>query len=96
MSIRPDIHSQTKKTIYSVYNYFKKLSIDKSNLEVANFFKQTQQMTAEACEVSIATVRRITSEARVANRPVFDRPSRKIKVDGRLPVTTLYRPLKNR
>lgn len=63
MSIRPDIHSQTKKTIFSVYKYFKKLSNDKSNLEVANFFKQAQQMTAEACEVSIATVRRITSEA---------------------------------
>ncbi|KAF0745140.1 DDE 3 domain-containing protein [Aphis craccivora] len=63
MSIRPDIHSQTKKTIFSVYKYFKQLSNDKSNLEVANFFKQAQQITAEACEVSIATVRRITSEA---------------------------------
>lgn len=63
MSIRPDIHSQTKKTIFSVYKYFKKLSNDKSNLEVANFFKQAQKMTAEACEVSIATVKRITSEA---------------------------------
>jgi len=63
MSIRPNIHSQTKKTIFSVYKYLKKLSNDKLNLEVAHFFKQAQQMSAEACEVSIATVRRITSEA---------------------------------
>jgi len=63
MSIRPNIHSQTKKTIFNVYKFFKKLSNDKMNLEVANFFKQTQQMTADACEVSLRTVKRITSEA---------------------------------
>jgi len=63
MSVRPDIHSQTKKTIYSVYKYFKKMSNDKTNPEVANFFKQAQQMTADACEVSVVTVKRITSEA---------------------------------
>lgn len=38
------------------------MSNDKSNPEVANFFKQAQQMTAEACEVNITTMRRIMSE----------------------------------
>jgi len=48
------------------------MSNDKSNLEVANFFKQAQEITAEACEVSIATVRRITSEASKFKRRNFD------------------------
>lgn len=63
MSCGPDIHSQTKNNIFNVYKYFKKLSNDKTNPEVVNFFKQSQQMTADACEVSIVPVKCITSEA---------------------------------
>lgn len=33
-----DIHSQTKKIIFSVYNYFKLLANDKSKPEQANLF----------------------------------------------------------
>jgi len=46
-----------------VYKYFKKLSLDTSNPEIATFFKQTQAKTAEACDgVSEKTVKRITAE----------------------------------
>lgn len=62
MSRRVDIHSQTKNTIFNVYNYFKKLSNDKVNVEVANYFRHTQQITVDACGVSLSTVKRITSE----------------------------------
>ncbi|XP_060855104.1 uncharacterized protein LOC132946628 [Metopolophium dirhodum] len=62
MSSQCDTHSQTKKTIYNVYKYFKKLSLDTSNTEIATFFKQTQAKTAEACGVSEKTVKRITAE----------------------------------
>jgi hypothetical protein len=41
MSLHSDTHSQTKNTIYNVYKYFKKLSMDSSNPEIATFFKQT-------------------------------------------------------
>jgi hypothetical protein len=57
-----DIHSQTKNTIFNVYNYFKKLSNNKVNVEVAKYFCQTQQITADACGVSLSTVKRITTE----------------------------------
>jgi len=62
MSIRPDVHSQTKNTIFNVYNFFKKLTNDKNNPVVATFFRKSQEMTAEACGVSVGTVKRITSE----------------------------------
>lgn len=57
-----DIHSQGKTIIFSVYSYFKKLSNDSSHPEVSTFFLQTQQKTAEACGISIGTIKRITSE----------------------------------
>ncbi|VVC30439.1 Hypothetical protein CINCED_3A016052 [Cinara cedri] len=62
MSIRLDVHSQTKNTIFNVYNFFKKLANDKNNPVVATFFRKSQEMTAEACGVSVGTVKRITSE----------------------------------
>jgi len=64
MSIRPDIHSQTKKTIYNVYNFFKTLTSKKEQPEVANFFRQCQERTAEACAVSLSTVQRICKESK--------------------------------
>jgi len=60
--VRVDIHSQTKDTIFKVYNYFKKLSKDQTNPEVAKYFSLPQSVTAEACGVSLSTVKRITSE----------------------------------
>lgn len=59
--VRADIHSQTKETIFNVYNYFKKLSKDQTHTEVAKYFHQPQQITADACGVSLSTVKRITS-----------------------------------
>lgn len=60
-----DVHSQAKKIIYSVYSFLKKLS-EKEDLD-ANFFKKTQDVTAEACGVSIRSIQHICSEAR---RPI--------------------------
>jgi transposase len=57
-----NIYSQKKNTIFNVYNYFKKLSNDKVNVEVTKYFCQTQQITADACGVSLSTVKRITTE----------------------------------
>lgn len=62
MSIRSDVHSQTKKTIFNVYNFLKKLSNDRNNPVVATFFRKSQEITAEACGISVSTVKRITSE----------------------------------
>lgn len=59
-----DTHSQTKNTIYNVYKYFKKLSTDSSNPEIATFFRRTQVKTAEACGVGERTVRRIIAEGK--------------------------------
>ena len=64
MSTRPDIHSQTKKTIYNVYNFFKTLASKKDQPEVANFFRLCQERTAEACGVSRSTVQRICKESK--------------------------------
>lgn len=61
-SVHGDIHSQGKHIIFNVYTYFKNLSKDSSQPEVANFFLQAQQKTAEACGVSRRTVQRISSE----------------------------------
>jgi len=57
-----DVHSQSKKIIYSVYLFLKKLS-EKEDLD-ANFFKKTQDVTAEACGISKRTIQRICLEAR--------------------------------
>jgi len=62
--VRVDIHSQTKDTIFKVYNYLKKLSKDETNPEVAKYFCLPQSITAEACGVSLGTVKRITSEGK--------------------------------
>jgi len=69
MSIRPDVHSQTKSTIFNVYNFFKKLANDKNNPVVATFFRKSQEMTAEACGVSVGTVKRITAEGAKETAP---------------------------
>jgi len=85
MSLHSDIHSQTKNTIYNVYKYFEKLSMDSSNPEIATFFKQTQTKTAEACGVSEKTVKRITAEgnksssASQADCPKFTSPRKTYK-----------------
>lgn len=85
MSLQSDTHSQTKNTIYNVYKYFKQLSMDSSNPEIATFFKQTQTKTAEACGVSEKTVKRITAEgnksssASQADCPMFTSPRKTYK-----------------
>jgi len=61
-SSHQNTHSQTKNTIFNVYKYLKKLSMDSSNPEIATFFKQAQSKTAEARGVSEKTVKRITAE----------------------------------
>lgn len=70
---RVDIHSQTKQTIFSVYNYLKKLSNNKPNPEVANYFRQTQKITAEACGVSLSTVKRITKASNLLKPAIFNK-----------------------
>ncbi|KAF0688845.1 general vesicular transport factor p115, partial [Aphis craccivora] len=57
-----DIHSQSKKIIFYVYNYFKNLAKDSSQPEVSKFFLQAQQKTSEACGIHIKSVKRITAE----------------------------------
>ncbi|VVC42664.1 Hypothetical protein CINCED_3A012861 [Cinara cedri] len=59
-----DTHSQTKKVIFHVYNYFKTLAGDKGNPKISNFFRQTREMTAEACGVSVACVKRVCAEGK--------------------------------
>jgi len=56
-----DTHSQSKKIMHSVYVFLKKLS-KKTDL-TADFFKCTQDITAQTCGVSFRTVSRIRSEA---------------------------------
>lgn len=62
-----DIHSQSKKIIYSVYIFLKQLS-EKSDL-TADFFKSAQVITAQACGISHRTVKRICAEARKSDDP---------------------------
>jgi hypothetical protein len=62
MESKQDIHSQTKKVILGVYNYLKVLGTDKNNPEFVNFFRKTREVTAEACGVSVASVKRICAE----------------------------------
>jgi len=45
-----DLHSQSKKIVYSVYLFFKKLS-ESEEIDAKCFIK-TQDITAEACGVS--------------------------------------------
>lgn len=73
MSIRPDIHSQTKNTIYNVYNFFKMVASKKEQPEVANFFRQCQERTAEACGVSLSTVQRICKESKIISFDVKEK-----------------------
>lgn len=60
-----DIHSQTKSTIYNVYTYFKTLAKCKDKPELADYFRQAQERTAEACAVSLSTVQRICKESKI-------------------------------
>ncbi|XP_026821632.1 uncharacterized protein LOC113560022 [Rhopalosiphum maidis] len=57
-----DTRSQTKQIVYKVYTFLKQLST-RPDLS-ADFFKNTQIRTAEACGLSERTVRRICSEAK--------------------------------
>ncbi|KAE9540703.1 hypothetical protein AGLY_003948 [Aphis glycines] len=59
-----DTQSQTKKVIFHVYNYFKTLSGDKGKPEISKFFRKTREMTAEACGVSLACVKRVCAEGK--------------------------------
>jgi len=56
-----DTESNSKKIIYSVYKFLKDLS-RKSDL-TADFFLNAQQVTAQACGISIRTVGRVCHEA---------------------------------
>ncbi|XP_050059675.1 uncharacterized protein LOC126550967 [Aphis gossypii] len=78
MESQQDIHSQTKKVIYSVYNYLKVLATDKNFPEFAHFFRKTREVTAEACGVSVASVKRICVEGK------------KIEQDDK-PITTSFK-----
>jgi len=79
-----DIQAQTKNIIFNVYSYFKKLSKDTSQPEVAKFFIQAQKKTSEACGISLSTIRRITSEGSKAptdseTGPCFTSPRKTYK-----------------
>ncbi|KAF0758906.1 general vesicular transport factor p115 [Aphis craccivora] len=56
--------SQMKKVIFHVYNYFKTLAGDKGKPGISNFFLKTREMTAEACGVSLAHVKRVCAEGK--------------------------------
>jgi len=60
-----DIHSQSKKIVYNVYLFFKKLSETKK-LD-SNFFIKTQDVTAEACGISKRSIQRVCSEVKKSN-----------------------------
>jgi len=62
MESKQDIHSQTNKVIFSVYNYLKVLGTDKNNPEFVNFFRKTREVTSEACGVSVASVKRFVQK----------------------------------
>lgn len=57
-----DIHSQSKKVIYRVYVFLKKLST-MENLS-AEFFKKTQKLTAEMCGISERSIQNIVAEVK--------------------------------
>ncbi|XP_022173446.1 uncharacterized protein LOC111035921 [Myzus persicae] len=64
MAYNQDIHSQTKNVIFHVYNYFKTIATDKSKPEISNFFRETRIVTSKACGVSVASVKKVCSEAK--------------------------------
>ena len=77
-----DLHSQSKKIVYNVYLFFKKLS-ETSELD-SNFFKKTQEITAEACGISKRSIQRICSEVRKSDElpeagPSFTSPRKSYK-----------------
>lgn len=79
-----DIQAQTKRIIFNVYSYFKKLSKDSSQPEVAKYFIQAQKKTSEACGISVSTIKRITSEGSKAptdseTGPCFTSPRKTYK-----------------
>lgn len=56
---RDILHSQTKKVILHVYNYFRTMATHKNNLELSNIFRQTRELTAKACcDVSLIYVKK--------------------------------------
>jgi len=73
-----DIVSQTKATIFSVYNYLKGLVNSAPNMTVWEALHQTQKATAEACSVSLRTVQNIMKEGKktqdVVGRDVNEEP----------------------
>lgn len=48
MAYNQHIHSQTKKVILHVHNYFKTMATNKSYPELLDFFQQTCEVTAKA------------------------------------------------
>lgn len=54
-----DIYSQTENVIFHVYNYFKTSAGDKSKPKHSNFYRQTREITAEACDVSLVCIKRV-------------------------------------
>lgn len=77
-----DLHSQSKKIVYSVYLFFKKLSESKE-LD-ADFFQKTQDITAEACGISKRSIQRICSEVKKIDElpetgPSFSSPRKSYK-----------------
>jgi len=77
-----DLHSQNKKIVYSVYLFFKKLSESKK-LD-ADFFRKTQDITAEACGISKRSIQRICLEVKKIDElpetgPSFSSPRKSYK-----------------
>lgn len=87
MSCRSDTNVQTKNVIYNVYIYFKTLAKNIDEPDVAKHFRQTQNVTAKACGVSLATVRRVCAEGQKftrfdhepEDRPLFKSPRQSYK-----------------
>ncbi|KAF0731469.1 DDE 3 domain-containing protein [Aphis craccivora] len=68
-----DLHSQSKKIIYNVYLFFKKLS--ESNELYSDIFKKTQDVTADACGISKRSIQRICSEVKKTDALPEEGPS---------------------
>ena len=85
MAFNEDIHSQTKKVIFHIYNYFKTIATDKSKPELSDFFQQTCEVTAKACGVSLACVKKVCCEAKKeleggpSNKIAFKSPRKNYK-----------------
>lgn len=50
--------------IFSVYKRFKLLANVKDKPDLANFYRQIQEINAEVCGVSLATVKRICAKGK--------------------------------